>query len=147
MVKLYKDTQSSILGVYEIDKQDVSSYGIVQINKSNNSINYPAIKAIIEKPDINKAPSNLAVIGRYILTPKIMDELAKIKKGINGEIQLTDAISKLLKHEKIYAHKINGIRYDCGSKLGYLKATVAYALKHKELASEFRDYLHNINGN
>ena len=142
MVKLYEETQSSVLGVHAVNKHDVSSYGIVQVEntESDNS----AIIKIVEKPKISEAPSNLAVIGRYILTPRIMEELARTTKGVGGEIQLTDAISRLLDYEKIYAHKIDGIRYDCGSKLGYLKATVAYGLKHEELADEFGAYIKSL---
>lgn len=142
MVKLYEETNSSILGVHEVEKSQVSSYGIVKI-KDGVSKNQQ-IETIIEKPKIKDAPSNLAVIGRYILTPRIIQELEHTSKGVGGEIQLTDAISKLLMFEKIYAHNINGIRHDCGSVLGYLKATVSYGLKHADLSAEFKQFLNSI---
>lgn len=139
MVQLYEEMNSSVLGVYEINKHEVSSYGIIKPDSSTTQ--NPRILEVIEKPKINEAPSNLAIIGRYILTPKIMSILEKTSHGVGGEIQLTDAIATLLKYENIYAKKINGIRYDCGSKLGYLKATVAYGLKHQELAKDFAEFL------
>ena len=147
MIKLYNETNSSILGVYEVAPTEVSSYGIVKLagNSVFDSMHSDSlIEQIIEKPKVDDAPSNLAVIGRYILTPRIIQELEHTKKGIGGEIQLTDAISKLLIHEKIYAHRIDGIRHDCGSKLGYLKATVSYGLKHTELADDFKRFLSEI---
>ncbi len=145
MVKLYEETNASVLGVHEVEHNQVSSYGIVKINctTSKNCL----IESIVEKPKIKDAPSNLAVIGRYILTPRIIKELEHTVKGVGGEIQLTDAISRLLLSEKIYAHAINGIRHDCGSVLGYLKATVSYGLKHVDLADEFKQFLSTISYN
>ncbi|MBP9743062.1 MAG: UTP--glucose-1-phosphate uridylyltransferase GalU [Burkholderiales bacterium] len=124
MVKVYEQTHSSVLGLYEVDASEVSSYGIVKL--ASNQSSYPKVERIVEKPQIEDAPSNLAVIGRYILTPRIFSELMNTSSGVGGEIQLTDAISGLLQYEAIFAHTITGIRYDCGSKLGYLKATVDY---------------------
>ena len=147
MIELYNETNSSILGVYEVEHSEVSNYGIVKLAQNNINLDIKQssrIELIVEKPKIKDAPSNLAVIGRYILTPRIIQELEHTQKGVGGEIQLTDAISKLLTHEQIYAHKINGIRHDCGSKLGYLKATVSYGLKHTELANDFRKFLSEI---
>jgi UTP--glucose-1-phosphate uridylyltransferase len=103
-----------------------------------------SIRGIIEKPNPQEAPSNLGVVGRYILTPPIFTLLENTKKGSGGEIQLTDAIAKLLLNEKTYAYQFQGKRYDCGSKLGYLEATVAYALKHPELADAFKRSLENF---
>jgi UTP--glucose-1-phosphate uridylyltransferase len=142
MIKVYEETNSSVLGLYEVDKSETSSYGIVKINETTI---HSLVESIIEKPPVGKAPSNLAVIGRYILTPRIMAELANTKKGIGGEIQLTDAIAKLIDIEPVFAHKIQGIRHDCGDKLGYLKATVAYGLKHPELAHDFKLFLNSLN--
>jgi len=99
------------------------------------------VSSIVEKPDPDTAPSNLAVVGRYILTPRIFDLLESTPRGAGGEIQLTDAIAALLKEEQVLAYQFKGQRYDCGSKLGYLKATMEYALKHEELSEEFRQYL------
>ncbi len=142
MIQIYEKTNSSILGVYEVAYDEVSSYGIIKLAE-NNSL-YHKIDSIVEKPKIDVAPSNLAVIGRYILTPQIFTELAKAKSGFGGEIQLTDAISELLQYESVFAHNINGIRYDCGSKLGYLEATIGYGLKHPEIGDKFRQHLRNI---
>lgn len=142
MVAIYKDTGSSVLGLDEINLAYVPSYGIVEL--SNKVLNHQRIKRIVEKPTIQDAPSNLAVIGRYILTPRIFTELTKTKSGIGNEIQLTDAIAALLHYEAVFASKIQGIRYDCGSKLGYLKATVDYGLKHAETANEFKKFLKDM---
>lgn len=141
MVDKHNQTNKSIIGVEEVSPNDVSSYGIIEINNQNY------ISSIIEKPQINQVNSNLAVIGRYILTPDIFNELSLIKQGIGGEIQLTDAISRLIQNgEGILAHKIIGNRYDCGSKIGYLKATIAYGLKHNETKADLQQYISNILG-
>ena len=142
MMEIYNETGSSVLGVYEINKKDVSSYGIIKTEKDFAS--YSKIERMIEKPKIEDAPSNLAAIGRYILTPRIMNELTKTKRGAGGEIQLTDAICNLLKHEDIFAKKIDGIRYDCGSKLGYLEATIGLGLKHLETSDGLKKYIRNL---
>jgi UTP--glucose-1-phosphate uridylyltransferase len=102
------------------------------------------VKEIVEKPAPELAPSNLAVVGRYILTPRIFHHLERGVPGAGGEIQLTDAIAALLKEEKVLAYRFEGVRYDCGSKLGYLQATIAYARKHPEVAAEFNDYLRTL---
>jgi UTP--glucose-1-phosphate uridylyltransferase len=99
------------------------------------------IRSIVEKPKPAVAPSNLAVIGRYVLTPKIFELLAKVTPGAGGEIQLTDAISELLSHERVLAVRLPGRRFDCGSKLGYLQATVEYGLRHPEIGADFARYL------
>lgn len=139
MINIYKETGSSILGLDEVAMEQISSYGVVKLAK--NTLKHPKIEQIIEKPKAENAPSNLAVIGRYILTPRIFTELGNTSKSINGEIQLTDAIAKLLQFEAVFAHKITGKRYDCGSKLGYLKATVGLGLKHPEVGAEFKKFL------
>lgn len=141
MMDLYQEVNASILGVHLVSRTDVSNYGIVKTKPTQQG---DLVDFIIEKPKQNEAPSNLAVIGRYILVPEIIRHLEQTKNGVGGEIQLTDAISSLLKEQKIYAHKIAGIRYDCGSKLGYLKATVMYGLKHKELSDEFMQFIKAI---
>jgi UTP--glucose-1-phosphate uridylyltransferase len=102
------------------------------------------IAGIVEKPNPEDAPSNLAVVGRYILTPAIFDQLATIGRGAGNEIQLTDAIAALMADEPVYAFKFEGTRYDCGSKLGYLRATVEYALRHPDLGTPFKDYLQSL---
>ena len=142
MMEVYQQTGSSVLGLCEVDPTEVSSYGIVKL--SNENFKFPKVEKIIEKPKTEDAPSNLAVIGRYILTPRIFYELSATQKGIGGEIQLTDAISGLLQYEAVFAHTIKGIRYDCGSKLGYLQATVGFGLKHPETGVEFQKFLSGI---
>ncbi|TXI93795.1 MAG: UTP--glucose-1-phosphate uridylyltransferase GalU [Neisseriales bacterium] len=142
MMEVYRETESSVLGVNEVDPADVSSYGIVKLAEA--SMRYKKIEQIVEKPKPENAPSNLAAVGRYILTPRIFTELRNTKRGIGGEIQLTDAISEVLHYEAIFAHIIEGKRYDCGSKLGYLEATIGYGLKHPEFGIEFRNYLKQL---
>lgn len=142
MMQVYAETGSSVLGVYEVAREEVSSYGIIKIDHTPDA--HHKIKKFVEKPKIEDAPSNLAAIGRYILTPRIFTELAKIQKGIGGEIQLTDAISNLIHYEAVFAKKITGIRYDCGSKLGYLEATVGLGLKHAETGDDFKKYISNL---
>jgi UTP--glucose-1-phosphate uridylyltransferase len=140
MIEVYQQTGSSVLGVNEVPHSDVSSYGIVKLAE-NSLQHYNKIERIIEKPAPELAPSNLAAIGRYILTPRIFSELRNTKRGVGGEIQLTDAISAVLHYEAIFAHIIQGKRYDCGSKLGYLEATIGFGLKHPEIGADFAEYL------
>ena len=142
MVEVYNQTGSSVLGVSEVNPEDVSSYGIVKL--ADKSLKFKKIEAIIEKPSQENAPSNLAAVGRYILTPRIFNELRNTPRGVGGEIQLTDAISEVLHYEAIFAHIIDGKRYDCGSKLGYLEATIGYGLKHPEIGEQLRDYLKQL---
>jgi UTP--glucose-1-phosphate uridylyltransferase len=142
MTEQFNEQQSSIIAVQKINSEETKKYGIVDVAGSNNHL--ARIQNIVEKPDPSDAPSNLGVVGRYILTPHIFNLLEQTQKGSGGEIQLTDAIAKLLQTEKAYAYQFNGKRYDCGSKLGYLEATVAYALKHPELAEDFRRSLETI---
>ena len=144
MVQAYEATGSSQLGVEEVPKEDTDKYGIVSTTGGDTG-NSLQVEKIVEKPRPEQASSNLAVVGRYILTPMIFDLLETTTKGAGGEIQLTDAISALLQHEEVFAFRFAGKRYDCGSKLGYLKATVDYGLKHTELADEFSDYLASLN--
>jgi UTP--glucose-1-phosphate uridylyltransferase len=139
MVKLYNEKQSSILAVERVNPADTGSYGIVRTGESSGS--HAPIELIVEKPKPENAPSNLAVIGRYILTPAIFDKLNNTNRGAGGEIQLTDAIADLLKDEQVLAYEFEGKRYDCGSKLGFLIATVEHGLLHKELKADFLAYL------
>jgi UTP--glucose-1-phosphate uridylyltransferase len=130
-----KPTDSSIIGVDEVAFSEVNKYGIIKNNGAEKIVD------MVEKPAIDKAPSNLAIIGRYILQPKIFEYLEKFQIGSGGEIQLTDAIASLLKEEPVFAYEYDGVRYDCGSKLGYLKASVEFALRHPEVSTEFAAYL------
>ena len=138
MVELYNETGSSVLGVETIDPSQTGSYGIVEIETEHQ---HQRVKSIVEKPKPSEAPSNLAVVGRYILTPTIFDLLVNLPRGAGNEIQLTDAIARLLERELVLAHPFSGKRYDCGSKLGYLEAMVAYGLKHPETGPGFREVL------
>ena len=138
MVDVYNQSGNSILGVETVDPSQTGSYGIVEVEKLKS---YQRITNIVEKPKPEEAPSNLAVVGRYILTPRIFDLLSNLPRGAGGEIQLTDGIARLLDHEFVLAHAFDGKRYDCGSKLGYLEATVAYGLKHHETGEQFKELI------
>ncbi len=139
MVRLFEAEGCSLLGVEEVDPAETRNYGIVSHEPLEGRL--CRVRDIVEKPEPAQAPSNLAVVGRYILTPRIFDFLETVGTGAGGEIQLTDAIAGLLREERILAYCFDGLRYDCGSKLGYLKATVEFALKHPKLQQPFRDYL------
>lgn len=129
----------SLLVVSEVPRDQTSSYGIVSVDDADAELS--RIRAIVEKPSPAEAPSTLAVVGRYVLTPRIFDILAQAKPGRGGEIQLTDAIAGLLGVERVMAMRMPGKRYDCGSKLGYLKASVEFGLRHPEVGAEFARYL------
>ncbi len=139
MVRVFNETHSSVLGVETVAREETGSYGIVEIQP--NAQGREQVTSIVEKPHPDVAPSNLAVVGRYILTPRIFDKLLNTPAGAGGEIQLTDAIAALLKDEPVLAYAFDGVRYDCGSKIGYLKATVELGLKHYEVGREFAAYL------
>ncbi len=139
MAQLYEENRCSILGVQNIELRDTVNYGIVKCEPGKNGLH--PITGIVEKPKPENAPSTLGVVGRYILTPKIFAHLERVKPGAGGEIQLTDGIASLLQEEQVLAYEFFGIRYDCGTKLGYLKATIALALKHPEVREEFAAHL------
>jgi UTP--glucose-1-phosphate uridylyltransferase len=131
--------RSSILGVQDVPRADTKSYGIVDASPVGERLE--RIAAIVEKPKPEEAPSTLAVVGRYILTPRIFHHLRHIPKGAGGEIQLTDGIAALLREEQVLAYRYDGVRYDCGSKLGLLQATVAFGRRHPEIGEAFSAYL------
>ena len=139
MLAVFDDRQCSILGVEEVPPGETEKYGIVDPEESDGRITH--VRNIVEKPAPDVARSNLAVVGRYVLTPAIFNHLEKIPRGAGGEVQLTDAIEQLLHEEQVLAYRFKGKRYDCGSKLGYLQATVEFALQHPELRDEFIAYL------
>ena len=139
MARVYEARGSSVLGVETIDPSQTDKYGIVAADPVDERLS--RVKRIVEKPKPADAPSNLAVVGRYILTPAIYDKLATIGRGAGGEIQLTDGIAALMQDEAVYACAFDGRRFDCGSKLGYLEATVEYGLKHANLGDQFASYL------
>ncbi|MEW5966399.1 MAG: UTP--glucose-1-phosphate uridylyltransferase GalU [Pseudomonadota bacterium] len=142
MVDQYNYYQCSVLGVQQVAPEDTASYGIVDASPMAERVS--RVNAIVEKPKPEEAPSTLGVVGRYILTPRIFHHIQHLKPGAGGELQLTDAIAALLKEQQVLAYAYDGVRYDCGSKLGYLQATVEYALKHDEVSGDFAAYLKNL---
>lgn len=142
MVEVFAQHQCSILGVQDVPRAHTKQYGIV--SSTTLEKNVERVHGIVEKPKPEVAPSTLAVVGRYILTPRIFHHLESIRPGAGGEIQLTDGIAELMKEEELLAYRFDGIRYDCGSKLGYLQAQVAFGLKHEELRKEFAAYLKTV---
>jgi len=143
MVDVYEQQQGSVIGTQTVAITESDKYGMVAGPRIADRIS--RVDEIIEKPDPAEAPSDQAVVGRYILTPAIMDKLKTTKRGAGNEIQLTDAIAELRKTEEIYAYSFEGRRYDCGSKIGYLEANVEIALQHDEMAGDFKNYLKNLN--
>jgi len=139
MCDLYNYYQCSLVGVQNVAPEETSAYGIVAAEPMAERLS--RITQIVEKPAPEAAPSTLGVVGRYVLTPRIFHHLRHIERGAGGELQLTDAIAALLKEQQVLAYEFTGKRYDCGSKLGYLEATVEYALKHPEVCDEFQAYL------
>ena len=131
-----------MLGVEQVPHKDTEKYGIVEIEADKSSTG--RVRSIVEKPKPSEAPSNLAVVGRYVLTASIFEHLARLGRGAGGEIQLTDGIAALMGEEAVYAYRFTGKRYDCGSKLGYLQATVEYALRRRDLGGPFREYLKGL---
>ena len=142
MAEVYERTGASVLSVQEVPRDETNKYGIVETEEQlDGSLK---VISIVEKPAPEAAPSNLAVVGRYLLTPTIFKMLEQTTPGAGGEIQLTDAIAALLQQETVIAYPFEGKRYDCGSKEGYLEATVEYALTHPELGESFREYLKTL---
>jgi UTP--glucose-1-phosphate uridylyltransferase len=146
MMEIFEKLQSSIVAICEVPMSEISSYGVIR--------GYPVdgyegrvyrVQDVVEKPAANEAPSNLAIIGRYILTPEIFPSLERTRTGRGGEIQLTDGIRHLLEQQPVYAYMFKGTRYDAGDKLGFLKATVEFALRRPDLGDEFREYLKKLN--
>jgi UTP--glucose-1-phosphate uridylyltransferase len=142
LIEIYKRFQKSVIGLECVDKSKVSKYGIIKGEETAK--NLYMIQDFIEKPRIGEAPSNLAIAGRYILTPRIFDCLKEIDAGRNRELQLTDAIKHLNKFEAVYGWRIKGTRYDIGDKLDFLKTNVIFALKRKELKADFSRFLRNL---
>jgi UTP--glucose-1-phosphate uridylyltransferase len=139
MAAVHAERGGSVLGVEQVPRNETDKYGIVATEEADGRVS--RVKQIVEKPRPQNAPSTLAVVGRYLLSPTIFDKLERTGRGAGGEIQLTDAIADLLADEPVYAYEFEGRRYDCGSKLGYLQATVEYGLKHEALGPKFSEYL------
>ncbi|MDB2138654.1 MULTISPECIES: UTP--glucose-1-phosphate uridylyltransferase GalU [Clostridium] len=145
LIECYNEYKTSILGVQTVEKESVSKYGIVDGILIEDRV--CKVKGLVEKPSVDEAPSNTAILGRYIVTPKIFDILDNTKPGNGNEIQLTDALLELIKEEAMYAYNFEGKRYDVGDKLGFLEATVEYALRKPEIRDDFIKYLRGMKNN
>ena len=144
MIQIYNQTGCSVLATLVVEGQGISAYGVLDAKPVAGNNRLFEVRDLIEKPKFEQAPSNLAIIGRYILTPAIFEMLRGIEPGSGGELQLTDGLRALLKKEKIYGFTFEGKRHDAGDKLGFLKATVEFALKRNDLGKEFREYLKKL---
>ena len=142
MVDIYEKENCGVVGVQEVNQEDVKSYGVIAGEKIQD--NLWKVDTFVEKPEPKDAPSNVAVVGRYILEPSIFEILENTGEGAGGEIQLTDALAKQARKEKLLAYQFTGKRYDCGNKLGYLEATVEYALRHPRVGKNFKKYLDSL---
>ena len=142
LIDCYEKYKTSVLGVQTVPEKDVNKYGIVYGLHIEDRVY--KVKGLVEKPAVEEAPTNVAILGRYIITPQIFKMLENTKPGKGGEIQLTDALLTLMEEEAMYAYDFEGIRYDVGDKLGFLKATVEYALRKEELRDEFIEYLRTV---
>ena len=142
LVDRYDDLNSSIIAVEKVGKNLLHNYGIIE-GERNNKKDW-LLSNIVEKPANDEAPSDMGVVGRYVLNPSIFNILESTKQGTGGEIQLTDAIASLIKKEKVYAHEFEGVRFDCGNKLDFLKASIQFGLSHSELSSDLKNYLKNL---
>lgn len=144
LMEVYEKRGASVLGVQRVDKADVDKYGVIDPANDINGGRLHEVKDLVEKPSTDEAPSNLAILGRYIITPEIFDILAAQQPGKNGEIQLTDALKTLTNLQGMYAYEFEGKRYDVGDKLGFLKATVEFALNRDDLSERFGAYLKDV---
>ena len=144
MVDIYERENSGVIGVQKVPQENVGSYGVISGDEVSDKL--WRISGIVEKPKPEDAPSNIAVVGRYILDASIFNILEETDTGAGGELQLTDAIANQIKSKSVYAYEFEGRRYDCGSKLGYLQATVEYGMKHAEIGEDFSEYLKNLKG-
>ncbi len=144
MIDVFNDVQSTILATQVVNGAAISAYGVLDAKPLAKNPRVLEVKGLVEKPKLADAPSKNAIIGRYILTPRIFELLEKTPLGAGGELQLTDAIRSLLDYEKVYGYSFEGIRYDAGDKLGFLKATVEFALKRDDLGEEFRQWLQGL---
>jgi UTP--glucose-1-phosphate uridylyltransferase len=146
MVSVFEETQCSVIAAQVVDGEAISAYGVLDLKPADGRFNGRLfeVNSMVEKPALKDAPSNLAIIGRYILTPTIFQTLAETQSGSGGEIQLTDGMKLLLKKEKMYAYVFEGKRHDTGDKLGFLKATVELALKREDLGEPLRQYLKGL---
>jgi len=147
LIHAYDQVHASVVAVMEVPHEDTGRYGVIDPAPAGNEFDrgrLHLVKGVVEKPDPSVAPSNLAIIGRYVLTPKIFDKLEQTPRGAAGEIQLTDAIEALMEEQPVYAYEFEGTRYDAGTTMGWLKASVELALQRPDLSAEFRMYLSNL---
>jgi UTP--glucose-1-phosphate uridylyltransferase len=142
MAQVHAKSGGSVIAVQDVPREDTASYGIVSTEMVSQGLS--RITGMVEKPKPEDAPSTLGVVGRYVLSPRIFHFLENLRPGAGREIQLTDAIGRLVREEQVLAYEFEGRRYDCGTKLGYLQATVNFALKHPELAADFREFLGTV---
>jgi UTP--glucose-1-phosphate uridylyltransferase len=143
LMDVYAETHSSVVAVMEVGREETSRYGVIDVDPAGSSQDprRHKVRGLVEKPSPDDAPSTLAIIGRYVLTPKIFEKLEQTPRGAGGEIQLTDAISSLMAEQDVYAYQFEGTRYDAGTTMGWLKASVELALERPDLGDEFRSYL------
>jgi UTP--glucose-1-phosphate uridylyltransferase len=147
LIHAYQQTHGSVVAVMEVPREETSRYGVIAAEATDDPLDHGRLHRVtrlVEKPNPADAPSNLAIIGRYVLTPKIFDKLEQTPRGAGGEIQLTDAIEALMEEQQVYAYEFEGTRYDAGTTMGWLKASVELALQRPELATEFRAYLSSL---
>jgi UTP--glucose-1-phosphate uridylyltransferase len=147
LIHAYERTHSSVVAVMEVPREETSRYGVIAAERSEDPLDHGRLHRVtqlVEKPEPKKAPSNLAIIGRYVLTPKIFDKLEQTQRGAGGEIQLTDAIQAMMEEQGVYAYEFEGTRYDAGTTMGWLKASVELALGRPDLGPEFRSYLADL---
>jgi len=144
LIEVYDEYKTTVLGVQKVKHRDVNKYGIVDPIVKNDSYRLHKVRTLVEKPDVDKAPSDIAILGRYVITPDIFDILEDVAPGKGGEIQLTDALKAQAAQKDIYAYEFSGTRYDVGDKLGFLKATVEFALDREDLKDEFWEYLKQV---
>jgi UTP--glucose-1-phosphate uridylyltransferase len=144
LIHAYQQTHGSVVAVMEVPQEETSRYGVIAAERSADPLHHGRlhkVSSLVEKPNPADAPSNLAIIGRYVLTPKIFDKLEQTQRGAGGEIQLTDAIQAMMEEQGVFAYEFEGTRYDAGTTMGWLKASVELALQRPDLATEFRAYL------
>ena len=142
MIEVYEQVKAPVLAVMRVPRDEISSYGVIAATSEGERLH--RVSRLVEKPPADEAPSDLAIIGRYILTPAIFEHVKKTGTDARGEIQLTNALESLLSETPIYGFEFEGVRHDCGNKLGFLKASVEYALKRPDLGAQFRDYLTSL---
>jgi UTP--glucose-1-phosphate uridylyltransferase len=144
MMNVFESYGGPVIAVQQVPRQEICAYGVIDGTPEGDSGRLFRVRDMVEKPKAEDAPSDLAIIGRYILTPDIFDELEKTDRGRGGEIQLTDGIHRLMDKRAVYGYRFEGVRHDAGNKLGFLKATVEFALKRKDLGGPFREYLKSL---